>query len=191
MGDAGECSTSQSLEKRLRLEVGGVESLGKALVDGGQQLPRLARLALSVPQARETHRGPQLPGQRALTTRPLERLPEVILGDRGRVRSIVQQNERALQAQQFGDDPALLGRVQLCERLVGDGEAPDGGRAGEAFRHRGKKRRVVLHVPRAAELVDGGSSIGTPVPSSSRLISSMPLKQRPYVCHTSAPSRAA
>jgi len=82
---------SQGLEQRLCGDkVGSVESLREAFVDSGQQLPRLARLALSLPQARETHRGPQLPKQHALTTRPLGRLPEVILGRRGRVWRVVQ-----------------------------------------------------------------------------------------------------
>lgn len=135
-GTTGSSKSPQSLEKRLRRdEVDGVESLRKALADSSQQLPCLARPLLSMPQAGKAHRGSQLPGQRALVPRPLERLPEVILRHGGRVRGAVQQDELAFQAQQFGDDPALLARVQLGERLVGDGEASGGlAGTGEPFR---------------------------------------------------------
>src|SRR4030095_4217559 len=71
---------AERVEQRLRRgEVGGVESLGEAPVDRGQQLPRLARLALSVPKPCETHRRPELPRQRSLAAGELPRTLDVIL----------------------------------------------------------------------------------------------------------------
>ena len=96
------------------------ERPGEAAVDGWQQGAFFARPALALPEPCEAHRRPKLPRQRALTTRPLEGLPEVILGDRGRVGRVVEQDKFALQAQQLGEDPTFLALFRLCERLVGE-----------------------------------------------------------------------
>src|SRR5688572_32784316 len=88
---------SERLEQRLcRDEVGGVEPLGEAPVDRGQQLPRLARLALSLPKPCDAHRRPELPGQRSLAAGELQRLLEVILRNHGSVARREHQDELAL-----------------------------------------------------------------------------------------------
>src|ERR1700730_18014499 len=72
----------------------------------------------------------------------MERLPEMILGDRRGVRRVFPQNELALDAQQFGHVPALLISLGSRERLVDCrnslGHVPD---TGQAFRQSAEEYR--------------------------------------------------
>ena len=68
--------------------------------------------------------------------RPVERLPEVVLGRcRGSGRAL-QQNELALNAQQLGNQPAFFGMLGSRHRLLDHGEpVGDLPGTGQGFRH--------------------------------------------------------
>src|SRR2546426_5353642 len=118
----GDCTSlrrtvlSQRVEQSLGGdEIGGVEALTEATADGSQQLARLARPALSMPEPGEARGPAQLPRQGPLAARPLERVLEVILGGHGGVRRVLPQYQLAFDAQQIRGDPgppALLGTPQ-------------------------------------------------------------------------------
>ena len=61
-----------------RLEVGGVESLGKPVVHWPQQPLGVGGSALIAQQASKARGGAQFPRKGALPARPVERLPKVI-----------------------------------------------------------------------------------------------------------------
>ena len=89
-----------------RFEIGRVKTLGETIKDRREQLVRLFTPTSAPPHPREAGRGAELPGQRALPARPVEGLPEVILGHCGRTWSVLQQNKLALDVQQLGDASA-------------------------------------------------------------------------------------
>ena len=113
----------ESVEKRFcDLEIGRVEPLGEPVVDRLEERLRVGGTALIAQQPGEARGGAQFPGQRALPARPVERLPEVILGRcRGSGRAL-QQKKLALDAQQLGDRPAFFGALGARDRLLDRGE---------------------------------------------------------------------
>jgi hypothetical protein len=58
-----------------------------------------------------------------LTARPVERLPEVVLGGRGGSLRILQKTKLALDAQQLGNQPAFFGAFGSLDRLLNRGES--------------------------------------------------------------------
>jgi hypothetical protein len=71
----------ESVEKRFcRPEIGRVEPLRKPLVDRLEERRCLGGSALIALQPGEARGGAQFPGQNAISARPVECLPEVILG---------------------------------------------------------------------------------------------------------------
>src|SRR5712691_7953048 len=61
------------------LQIGGVEPFGEPVIDRLQECHGLNGAALMTQQAGETRRSAQLPRQRFLPARPIERLPEEVL----------------------------------------------------------------------------------------------------------------
>ena len=101
--DARFTPISQLIQKLFRRDqIGGAETLRKAVVDRLEAGDGVGGAALIAQQAGEARRGAQLPGQRLLPARPIERLPEEILRRFRGCRSALQQKKLALEAQQLG-----------------------------------------------------------------------------------------
>src|SRR5882762_6718196 len=83
-------------------EIGSSEPLGEPLVDGRQEASRRAPAPLSVPEPGEARRCPQLPGESVLTLRPVDGLPEELLGRRSGVRSTRLEDDLPFDAEQLG-----------------------------------------------------------------------------------------
>jgi len=66
-----------------------------------------------------------------LPARPVERLPEVILGHRRGSGCALQQKQLAFDAQQLGNRPAFFGALRACVRLL-DHDEPVGDLPGTA-----------------------------------------------------------
>ena len=82
---------SNFFKKRpCRFEIGRVKTLGKSLVGRRKQLTRLFAPALVAPYPRKAGGGAQFPRQGPLPPRPVEGLPEVILGCCDCVRRVFQ-----------------------------------------------------------------------------------------------------
>src|ERR1700692_2833439 len=104
---------------RLRgLQVGGFKTLAEAIVHRLQKAACLGGPTLVMLQACKACRCSQLPRQRALPARPIERLQEVLFGRRRGLRCTIAQDEFTLDAHELGDAPALLDALGPCERLV-------------------------------------------------------------------------
>ena len=73
--------------------------------------------ALIAQQPGEARGGGQFPGEGALAARPVERLPEVILGHHRGFGRALQQKQLAFDAQQLGNRPAFFGALRACVRL--------------------------------------------------------------------------
>src|SRR5580692_5750833 len=114
---ADQRTLTHDIEKRFCcFQVVRVEAFGKAIVDGLKQRGGLDAAVLLVPQPSQADRCAQFPGQSALSARPVERLPEVILGcNRRPVRSL-QDKKLALEAQYLGYCPALFSALGPCQR---------------------------------------------------------------------------
>src|SRR5271154_2467115 len=114
--------SSQIVEQFLcRFEIGGREAFGKPVVDRLEERSRIGGTAPIVQQPGEARGGTQLPGERALPTCPVERLPKVILRCRGSGRAL-QQQKLALDAQQLGKYPAFFGALRTDDRLLDHGK---------------------------------------------------------------------
>src|SRR6266851_9156408 len=94
-----------------RDQIGGTETLGKAVVDRLKAGDGIGRTALVAQKPGEACRGTQLPRQRLLPSRRVERLPEVILHRFCGSGSALQQMKLAFDTQQLGCKPASLGPV--------------------------------------------------------------------------------
>src|SRR5262245_55103460 len=116
-------------------EIGRSEPLGEAAVDGRQQLASLARTLLSVPEPREAHCRPQLPRERALASRYLDRLLEAGLGSFDGSRRSPQEKQLPLRAEQLCEVPFRSSLLRARQRLV-DHSQPDGNLPGAAETHR-------------------------------------------------------
>src|SRR5690348_7588139 len=81
-----------------RDQIGGVETLRKAVVDGPQAGDGIGGSTLIAQQPGEARRGTQLAGQRLLPPRPVQRLPEEVLRHFANVRVALQQQKLALEA---------------------------------------------------------------------------------------------
>ena len=73
-----------------------------------------------------------------MPARPVERLPEVILGHRRGSGCALQQKQLAFDAQQLGNRPAFFGALRACVRLL-DHDEPVGDLPGTA---RGSRRTL-------------------------------------------------
>src|SRR5271169_2534491 len=72
---------SQVLEQRARKpEVCGFESFGEAVVDEGERMAGLIALPVFGKHARQSHRGPQLPGEGRLRACDSERFGQAVQG---------------------------------------------------------------------------------------------------------------
>src|SRR5262245_22762107 len=128
--------SAKRVEQSLcRNEISGSESLGEAAVDGRQQLACLARTPLSVPEPREAHCRPQLPGKRPLTSRHLDRLLEAGLGSFDGGRYSPQEKQLPFRAEQLCEIPSRFSLLRACQRLV-DHHKPLGNQPGAAEAHR-------------------------------------------------------
>ena len=76
-------------------------------------------------QPSEACGGPQFQGQSILPPRPIERLPEVILGCRRRS-GVGQEQKLALDAQQLRKQPTCVGVIGTFNCLLGGGESVSG-----------------------------------------------------------------
>ena len=75
--------TAQLAQKLIRGDqIGRAESFGKPVVDRLQAGDGISGSAPIAQQAGEARGSAELPGQRTLSARPVERLPEVMLGRR-------------------------------------------------------------------------------------------------------------
>lgn len=89
------------IKQRLGLlKISGVKTLGKPTVDRSEQVVSVLVFALGLPQASETHRGPEFPGLRCLPTGYLQGLLETAF-------CLTRVRGRLLQ-QQFTFEPVQL-----------------------------------------------------------------------------------
>src|SRR2546428_1258127 len=111
-----------------------------------------------MPQPGEAGGAAQLPGQRALSARPLQRVLEVLFGRRGGARGFLQQDQLALDAQELRDAPMLLVTLASGERLVDRRESlGDLPADGQALRQGAEEGGVVRDEAGLAELVEGAA----------------------------------
>src|SRR4029450_12497152 len=128
--------SAKRVEQSLcRDEIGVAESLGEAAVDGRQHLACLAHTLLSVPEACEARRRPQLPGERALTSRHVECLLEAGLGTFDGGRYWPQEKQLPLRAEQLCEVPSRSSLLRARQRLV-DHSQPLGNQPRAAETHR-------------------------------------------------------
>jgi CheY-like chemotaxis protein len=80
-----------------------------------------------------------------LPARPVERLPEVILGHRRGSGCALQQKQLAFDAQQLGNRPAFFGALRACVRLL-DHDEPVGDLPGTARGFRPSSRSFITSV---------------------------------------------
>jgi hypothetical protein len=99
-------------------QIGRGEPFGEAVVDRLEKRQAIRGTALIGPQPGKARCGAQFPGQRTWPARPIERLPEMILGRRRRSKCALQQEELALDAQELGDYPAFFGSLGPCQPLL-------------------------------------------------------------------------
>ena len=123
-------------------EVGRVEALGQPVRDRLEEGHGICGTALIAQQPGEARGVGQFPGEGTLPARPIERLPEVILGHhRGSGRAL-QQNQLAFDAQQLGNRPAFFGALRACVRLL-DHDEPVGNLPGTARGFRPSSRSSI------------------------------------------------
>jgi hypothetical protein len=84
-------------------QIGGVETLRKAVVDRLEAGDGVGELALIAKKASEACGGAQFPGARALPARPVDRLPEVIVGCGRRAVRGLQQKKLAFDARRAAE----------------------------------------------------------------------------------------
>jgi hypothetical protein len=97
------------------------ETFGEAAVNRPQQRARLRNPLLVSPKPREARGGAQFPGQGSLPARPVERLPEVVLGRRRASGLTLQQQKLAFDPQQLGNYPAFFAVLGADDRLLDRG----------------------------------------------------------------------
>src|SRR5262245_6051361 len=128
--------SAKRVEQSLRRnEIGASESLGEAAVDGRQHLACLAHSLLSVPEAREAHRRPQLPRERTLASRDVEGLTVAFLGSFGGGWSSLQEKQLPLRAKKLCEVPSRFRLLHTRQRLVDHGQRV-GNQPGAAETHR-------------------------------------------------------
>ena len=89
---------------------------------------------------------------------PVERLPEVILGRNGCVRSILQQQKLAFDTKQFGHVPAPFAALRSCQRLADCHQSfTHLADTAQAFREHAEQSCVTQDVTGAAKLFQSGS----------------------------------
>src|SRR5882724_11720224 len=126
-------------------EIGGFEPLGEAAVHRPQQLARLGHSLPSAPEPGEARSGSQLPGERALASRHLERLMEALLGSLDSGRYSLQEMQLPLRAEQLGEAPSLFGLLRARERLIDHTESIGNGSGTAKTRSQlGKKQSYVV-----------------------------------------------
>ena len=108
------------------------------------------------PKPRETRGGAQFPGQGSLPARPVERLPEVILGRRRGSGSALQQQKLALDAQQLGNYSVFFAALGADDRLL-DHDEPVGDLPGTTQRLCHNERKEPLGGPGRAWFVESGA----------------------------------
>jgi len=99
---------AQGVQKSFcRVEVGGVEAFGKAVVNRPENSPRVGGTPLTAQKPGEAERDPQLPNQGALLARHLGRLVKAVLGRGNAAIPDLPPQHLALDTEQFGDIPLL------------------------------------------------------------------------------------
>src|SRR6185295_2323338 len=104
-------------------------SLREPAVKRRQELTRRLAPTLCMPQPSEASGTAQLPGQRSLPARPLQRALKVLLGRRGGDRAPRQHDKLGLDALELRDGPMLLAGSgeRLVDRRESLGDLPDPG----------------------------------------------------------------
>src|SRR5271167_4549862 len=94
------------------------QALGEPIINRRQKFARLVAPSLFAPQSGKARGAAQLPGERALPARPVERLSEVTLGRRCGSRRALRQKKLALDAQQLGSCPAFFALLGAGDCLL-------------------------------------------------------------------------
>src|SRR5205085_9477870 len=106
---SGVMGIAQLVQQLFRSDkISCAEAFGKSVIDRLESRHCSGRVALVAQQPGEARRGAEFPGQRTLSARPVERLPEVILGRRHRSGPALKQQKLPLDAQQLRLAPPLL-----------------------------------------------------------------------------------